>query len=151
MEDLKFSPNGNLMASSGYDESALLWDPFTGDNLKYNTVGLKSPRLLFSPDNASLALVKDNAIQIAKTDVIADISTPRRYGGEILGVAFTADSKLLAICISDGTVIVLDIASCEEIKTFSSGKFSEWLALSVAFRSQSFLDGQRWRGGDRSF
>ena len=126
--DLKFSQDGNLLASSGNNEPALLWDPLTGANLQGYSDGLESPLLLFSPDDTLLALIGSDVVHLARTDVIANICIFEEFGGVIEGAAFSADSKLLAIRILSGILTICDVASCEKIKIISNGMIlqSSW-------------------------
>lgn len=139
VKDLKFSLDGNLLASSsGSNEGALLWDPATGADLQRYSDGPESPRLLYSPNNALLALIGLNAVRLVKTDTIAIIYTFRDFVGQIMAAAFSADSKLLAVRNLNGIITIFDVASCKKIRTISNGKVLQGSIILPDFQADLF-------------
>jgi WD40 repeat protein len=117
--DTSFSPDGNLLATAGYDNEVRLWDirdrsrptplgrPLTGHTSWVSTA-------IFSPNSKVLATAGDDAT-IRMWDV-SDPADPKPLGkplapgnGTIYSVAFSPDGSLLATADDDHTARLWDV------------------------------------------
>ncbi|WP_433131219.1 hypothetical protein ACQPWW_09765 [Micromonospora sp. CA-240977] len=108
VNDVTFSPRGQLLASAGGDATVRLWDPLTGLPIGRPLVGHegKVSRVAFNADGSLLASASDDG-----TVRLWDPATGRPVGGPLTGqegpvtaVAFHPRDRLLASAGDDGTV-----------------------------------------------
>lgn len=122
VSSVSFSPDGQRLVSSGWDNTACVWDVKTGRQL-LKIVGPREAKAvqaaLFSPDGSSIIFVtREETIQIR------DAANGRLLGSAIgsdeavWGLAISPDGKLAATCGSEGVVKLwdLDLSTIEEIK-----------------------------------
>ena len=132
---LDYSPDGSLLAVSGFHE-VLLYDR-EGTQLRGRLIGLSErvQSLRFSPDGHSLAVAGGDPGRLGEIQVwdIAKlkltISAPITYD-TLYGVSWSADSKLIAFGCADNTVRAIEAATGKQI--LQMGSHSDW-ALSTAF------------------
>ncbi|MGN2642415.1 WD40 repeat domain-containing protein [Nocardia takedensis] len=103
-----FSPDGTMLATAGFDDTARLWDTRTHQPIGQPLLGHTDDiwAVAFSPDGALLATASRD-----KTVRLWDVATGRPIGEPltghtdmVLGVAFSPDGALLATASRDGTV-----------------------------------------------
>ena len=134
-----FSPDGNLLASSGgyNDSSVYLWDVNTGllkATLEGHTGTVDS--IAFSPDGRMLASCsegfEDNSIELWHVVTGQLIATLEGHTGGVFSVAFSPDGKTLAsgAGFEDNSIKLWDISTVENEETLKSDK---GYVLSVAF------------------
>jgi WD40 repeat protein len=106
-----YSPNGKLIASTGYDNFARVWDVATGREIRsfFGTW----PAVAFTPDSEAL-------ITGGEPVFVGDLSTGqttkhRSLAGEVLGLS--PDGKTLAVTCEEG-VRVWDMAADKELGQF---------------------------------
>ncbi|MEU4443375.1 helix-turn-helix domain-containing protein [Actinosynnema sp. NPDC050801] len=120
IEDLTFSPKGDLLASTGDDSTVRLWDVADLDNPKalasFKTASGYGFAVRFSPDGQTLAGVGQNGfLQLWDT---RDRLHPVPLGeqapvarDDVRSLAFSPDGRTLALGVADGTVRLLDLAT----------------------------------------
>jgi DNA-binding beta-propeller fold protein YncE len=117
IESVAFSPNGNLLASTGRDRVVRLWNPLTrqpvGQPIQIEGAGSLARRVAFSFDGKLLACTTNS-----QTVWLLDPRTGRFTGRividqarpttAILAIAFTPHWNVLAVGGSDNTVRLVD-------------------------------------------
>ncbi len=116
-----FSPDGRLVATSSWDETAKVWDRATGELLQ--TMSGHSELLFgirFSPD--SRQLMTGSLDNTARLWDVATGNELRRLTGHTAGVYgadFTADGRFAATASADGAVRLWDLAQPVEAQTLA--------------------------------
>lgn len=117
---LAFSPDGQLLASSGYHE-VILWNVADHTIVRRITnVAERVYDVVFHPDGARIAIASGTPGQIGEVKVfsiadgalLADLVTVE---DAMFGVAFSSDGTKLAACGADRSIRVFDIAASAEI------------------------------------
>lgn len=114
MISVGFSPDGKLLASSGFDDPIRLWDPVTGEHIR--TIDAAHGPIRFSPDGKWLtgwtveAQSKQLLWEVATGNVVATANERR----EALGVAFVPDSKNMALMLPGGVLRLWDPVTSQE-------------------------------------
>ena len=145
--DLKFSPDGALLAVTGYHEVIL--HKFDGSEIIARLLG-GSPRLeslAFSEDNKVLAVAGGSPAQWGEIQ-IWDLATKKqaksfRVGFDSLyGVSFSPDHTLVAFGSADKSARILKVEDGSEVLFFNN--HSDWV-----FGTTFTIDGKRILTGSR--
>lgn len=144
---LAFSPDGKLLASSGYHE-ILLWNPDDGKLVRrIQNVAERVYDLQFSTDGKTLAVAAGTPAQIGELKLfnVADGKLLGDFGisdDAFFAVAWSPDGKRLASAGADRVIRVFDIASGEEQLTIED--HADWV-MGLAFSP----DGQKLASASR--
>lgn len=118
---LAFSPDGNLLATSGYRE-VLLWNPADGQLVRrIKNLAERPHDFEFSSDGSLLAVAAGTPGQmgevklfnVADGALVADLFTT---DDEVFSVAFSPDGTRLAAACADRSVRLFDVASRQQQK-----------------------------------
>src|SRR6266571_8585121 len=144
---LAFSPDGNVLAVSGYHEVVL--HKHDGSGMIARLVG-ESPRIesvAFSP-NGKLVAVSGGAparfgeIQFWDTESHKEVQSFKVANDSVFGVSFSPDGERLAFGCADKTVRVISVNDGKELMRLDN--HSDWV-LATAFT----VDGKRLLSGSR--
>jgi len=142
-----FSPDGTLLAVSGYHEVVL--HNYDGSGIIARLVG-ESPRIesvAFSP-NGKLVAVSGGAparfgeIQLWDAESHKELQSFKVANDSVFGVSFSPDGERLAFGSEDKTVRVISVNDGKELMKFDN--HSDWV-LATAFT----VDGKRLLSGSR--
>ena len=118
---VSFSPDGNLLATSGYRE-VLLWNPADGQLVRRISNLAERPHdIEFTADGKTLAVAAGTPGQMGEVKffnvengaLIADLFTT---DDEVFAVAFSPDGTRLAAAAADRSIRLFDVASRQQQK-----------------------------------
>lgn len=144
---IAFSPDGKLLAISGYHEVVLHQGDGSGQIARL--VG-ESPRIesvAFSPDGKRLAVsggapARFGEIQVWDTESHKELNAFKLASDSLYGVSFSPDGEKIAFGCADKTVRIIAAADGKELMKFDN--HSDWV-LATTFT----LDGKRLVSGSR--
>jgi WD40 repeat protein len=113
-----FSPDGSLLATSGWDTRVRLWNPTTGQPVGDPLVGHTDVvwSVAFSPDDQVLASAgNDGAVRLWDPGTGEPVGEPLTGHGTVWSVAFSPDGELLASAGGDGLVRLWDPATGQPV------------------------------------
>jgi WD40 repeat protein len=138
LDSMVFSPDGKTLATGNADGEVRLWDVAIIRQQVGSPLPVLGTTAAFSPDGKILAGVNDNDVQLWDVATQRQIPGPPPFPGlgtQIRSVAYSPDSKTLAISLDegsgDGTICLWDIATDKQVG--SSITIPGSLAVSVAF------------------
>jgi WD40 repeat protein len=143
VNSIAFRPDGKLLATGSWDETARIWNPRTGKCkhiLKGHsnivaTVAFTS--VTFSPNSKLLATVScDKTTRIWNTETGEHLQTLTKHDDEIISPYFSSDNKLIATRSFDKTAQIWDTKTGEFKQAL---KGHEDIIISIAFSSDSKL------------
>ncbi|HEY0983516.1 c-type cytochrome domain-containing protein [Schlesneria sp.] len=132
---IAFSPDGNLLATSGYRE-VLLWNPADGQLVRrIKNLAERPHDFEFSSDGSTLAVAAGTPGQmgevklfnVADGSLVADLFTT---DDEVFSVAFSPDGTRLAAACADRSVRLFDVATRQQQKLIED--HADWV-LDVAW------------------
>ena len=143
VERVSFSPDANILATIGFNNTIRLWDTTTGtliqtfpsqDTDKQEKDYLKNINsVLFSPDNRT-------AIGFGRREIrIWDVGTGERkslseYPGYVINVSFSSDGKTLATGLYGGIIRLWDVDTGEHKKTISNLSVGDYRSYDYDFK-----------------
>ncbi|MDE0681331.1 MAG: sigma-70 family RNA polymerase sigma factor, partial [Candidatus Poribacteria bacterium] len=112
IHELVFSPDGNILASTGNDRTLRLWDTDTGQQLMVLSDGRNlSEPLAFSPDGTTIAGGQTDTIQIWDVATGDPLATLTGHTDTVEALAFAPDGNILASASEDLSIRLWDIDS----------------------------------------
>jgi WD40 repeat protein len=125
---LDLSPDGKRAISGSDDKTVRLWDIETGKEVsKFEGFSNKIIQVTFSPDNKHSIIVEPNTIHYMDLESLKEVkqfssdlikSNLKEQTSYITSAAFSPDGKKILIGSSFGTVILLEISTCKELRRF---------------------------------
>lgn len=144
-----FSPNGSLVATAAFDNTAAVWDAVTGQKLA-SLAGHDDfvNDVVFSPDGAILATAGlDGLIKLWDTSTWNELHTLRGHQGWVTGVVFAPNGRVLFSGGNDKTVRRWDVREGVQTGLFEGHRDSiNRLAVSSDGSAVASID---WQGGLR--
>ncbi len=137
---LTYSPDGKILAISGYRE-ILLRDAETGLQARLPGLSQRIHTLAFSPDGKTLIGVGGNPGRFGEVQ-IWDVATRKQRRSVMLtndtlsGAAFSPDGTKLVFCAADKSIRMLDVETGKEIRKMDHHE--DW-----AFAAVFGIDGKR--------
>ncbi len=129
---LAWSPDGQLLASSGADGSIQIWEALSGQRLQ-RCEGHRGPvyGLAWAPDGQRLASAgRDGSVRLWSLSTGVELARYQGHTSYVYSVAWAPDGQLLASASDDGTVHVWAAASPSEKNVYqahhSSVKVVAW-------------------------
>jgi len=125
-ECMAFSPDGKVLASSGWDGTFYLWDVQTGEQLKVlPDTGAMALAVAFSPDGGTLATGHwDGVVRLWDAETGVLLRDLRRFilspSRAIRSVAFSPDGEKLAAGFSDGTAVMWNVKTGKRLRTITA-------------------------------
>ncbi|MGH3755587.1 MAG: WD40 repeat domain-containing protein [Pseudonocardiaceae bacterium] len=114
-----FSPDGQKIATAGYDKTVRVWDAATGQQIGQPLTGhIDQIRgVAFSPDGQKIATAGyDETVRVWDAATGQQIGQPLSgHKNTVYGVAFSPDGTTLASASSDQTVRLWNVATGEPI------------------------------------
>jgi len=106
IKNISFNPQGDILASAGWDTKIKLWNPINGQIIRTLT-GHKDAvnSIAFSPDGQILASgSNDMTIKLWEINTGKEICTLKGHTGFVNCVAFSPDGQVLASGSNDKTI-----------------------------------------------
>ena len=137
VHSVAFSPDGQMLASGGFDNIVRLWDVGTGAHLKALTghTGV-AWSVAFSPDGQTLASGGLDGVRLWDVGTGAHLKTLTGHTGKVASVAFSPDGQTLASGGADKTVRVWDVGTGEPLEILTGHTHR---VLGISFSSNGTL------------
>ena len=117
--DVAIDRGGRLVATTGDDETARVWD-LTADGNTEVLIETTASAVAFDPTGERLAVAKTLPIEIRFIDLpTGDAVASLPTGSIITDLAFAADGSRIAGVGNDGTVTVWDVATGTTVRTYT--------------------------------
>jgi len=94
------SPDGNLVATAGFDGTVRIWKTITGDEIARMSHDARVPWIDFSPDGKHIATASYDAARVWEIMTGREVARIG-HGDAVISVAFSPDGKYLATASID--------------------------------------------------
>lgn len=115
---IAFSPDGEMLASSGYDDTILLWNPQTGKRLR-SINSVECLAVAFSPNGQMLAGGNGLTIRLWDPQTGRNLRTLDNHDDTVTSIAFSPDGRTLASGSWDATVRLWNPQTGQHLKTLT--------------------------------
>jgi WD40 repeat protein/energy-coupling factor transporter ATP-binding protein EcfA2 len=116
VQEVQFSPDGEVFLTISWDGTAILWDSATGKERQRLEVGAVLTSAAFSPDGQRIATASmDGTARIWNTASAELLTRLRPHGGPLAKVAFSSDGTRLATASWDNTARIWDAHTFEPL------------------------------------
>lgn len=144
---LVFDPKGKYLAAGGQSSRISVWS--TGDYALLRTVEAANKKLFalaYSPDGQYLAAGTDDSVKVWNRGL--ELVRSFKFNSEAYGVTFS--DQYMAACFADGTVVVWELGTFRQFKTFQAhDKYVYALAIdsddNVLFTAGSDGELRQWQ------
>lgn len=127
VNSLTFSPDGQKLASSSWDQTVKVWDVATGQVIQTFNHPDTTYSVAFSPDGGSLAAgVRDGSIILWNLETGQKMNTFDGHTELVQHVTFSPDGSSIVSASFDGTIRVWDVATGQVQHTLSGHEGSVW-------------------------
>jgi WD40 repeat protein len=116
---LAFSPDGRLLAASGFEPAIRVWDVMRGEEVTRLGRARWLFRTAFSPDGRLLAAAGHGLVQLWDVAERRCAFPPRTFRGHAHGLAFHPGGRLMAAGDATGRVRFWDVATGAELACFA--------------------------------
>jgi len=129
-----FSPDGALLATTGYDGLIIVWDVAARkEKGKLDTIKGWVRDAAFSPDGATLAVAReDGKVTLLKTEDLSEVKSIEAHAGAVFSLAFSPDGATLATGGVDKLVKLWNVADGAEKAKLEGHTDAVW---SVAYNA----------------
>ncbi|MBE1490715.1 Hsp70 family protein [Plantactinospora soyae] len=128
-----FSPDGTRLATVGAGGRIRWWNARTREPVAVTFTGETSDEVVFSPDGTIVAAVDVTTVQLWHGTTYQPLGAPLAgHRGLVNGLAFSADSSLLATTDLDDTILLWDVPGRRILDRLSS--------TDLGIRDVAFLD-----------
>lgn len=114
-----FSPDGYLLATTGWDRTIRIWDVATGKNLRtFRNYRRSTLQTVFSPDGSKLASTSLDSM-VCVLDLLTGVTTQKiPQDGIIWAVDFTPNGETLAVSNDDGSITLWEVKTGQRLYSF---------------------------------
>jgi len=137
---VSFSPDGGRLVTAGSDGSVAVWD-LEGAGPLGRRVGNEPGTVAASPDGRTFALSGPSGVQLVDADTLEARGEPIAPGGGGALVAFSPDSRELALTFGNGSIQRYDVATGQPVGPPLAGHSLLLLAVSYSPDGQRLVSG----------
>ncbi len=127
---VRFSPNGQLLATGSWDKTIRLWDVRTGQvrhTLPGHTNQIRS--VCFSPDGQRLAsAAEDKSVRLWDVKTGQPIGSPLLHPDKLRSVCFHPNGDILASAGNDRAVHLWDARTGKKLRSYTAHTNDIWIA-----------------------
>ena len=136
--DVDYSPDGRYFVTASADQVAIIWDASNGEIVRILDLGGLVSHVVFTSDSQEIIIIVSDRVVKWRTDngeVVQSI--PLNYGNS---ASLSEDDTYLLVGQSDNTVILLEMATGEVIRTYY-GHSSGVQTVTFSPDGQQFVSG----------